>query len=88
MITEERQQEILDTLTNEEKEMVYRHVWSRHVLEDVKMRAEDLEEMVTDKQAAYAAHRYVYNGQYDCTASYWDNIDGVIKMAMEAMPNG
>lgn len=88
MITEERQQELLDTLTDEEKEMVYRHVWFLYVLEDVKSRAEDPEEAVTDRQAAYAARRYVYDGTYDCTASYWDNIDGVIKMAREMLPNG
>lgn len=63
---------------------LYRAIWKDHVLEDIRSRAEDLdEEPLTPEQEGYAADRYVYDGRYDCNLCYWDNIDNVIRLARE-----
>lgn len=68
-------------LTDEEKESIYRSVWCEHVKDDIRTHLEDMDDVLTERQIDYAAHCYVYEGKYDCTMSYWDNIEGVILLA-------
>lgn len=75
--------ELLKTLTEEEKDAIYRSVWFDRVTEDIKSRLEDTDDTLTQDQIEYAASRYVYDGEYDCTLAYWDNIDGVIQLAKD-----
>ena len=64
---------------------VYRILWFEHVLEDVT--AYMTEEAGyegpplkgQDKGTAeIVASRYVYEGDYDCNQSYWNNIDNLL----------
>lgn len=75
--------ELLKTLTEEEKDAIYRSVWFDRVTEDIKSRLKDTSDALTPDQIEYAAFRYVYDGQYDCTLAYWNNIDGVIQLAKD-----
>ena len=65
-------------LSPKAKDEIYRSVWKEHVIEDVMSRAEDIEITITEEDAAEVARRYVYEGDYDCTLSYWENIDNMI----------
>ena len=51
--------------------------------EDIKLEMEyDLNEMSKEQQDAFAekvAHRYVYDCEYDCNLSYWENLDNIIR---------
>lgn len=38
---------------------------------------------LTDLQIKYAAYLYVYEDEYDCEASYWDNLQCVVDMSLE-----
>lgn len=75
------------------KDALYRSIWFDHVCKDILSRMEDLEDEddeygnpLTEAQVQYAASRYVYDGEYDCNLSYWDNIDRVIELAREFCP--
>ena len=65
-------------LSPKAKDDIYRSVWKEHVIEDVMSRAEDIGMTITEEDAAEVANRYVYDGDYDCTLSYWANIDNLI----------
>lgn len=69
---------ILKDLTEEEKDAIYRKLWYNHVLEDVYSLSTDEDIEITDDIAETIADRYVYNGDYDCNLSYWDNIRNLI----------
>lgn len=87
---------IVDGLDAVEKDDLYRYLWADHVREDVESRlASDYEEMMlnasgeTDEDHLKAVvenvvERYVYDGDYDCNLSYWENIDNLIEKAMES----
>ena len=75
---------IYEVLTAEQKDYIYRMAWFEHVYEDVKGRLLDLD--IADEDDAFkntVAHRYVYEGDYDCNLSYWDNIDNLINECIE-----
>ena len=65
---------------------IYRCLWFRRVRIDVKDRMVDEYEdyiMATDAKIVNniidcAAEKYVYDGDYDCNQSYWENIDNLI----------
>lgn len=65
---------------------IYRYLWFKHVKIDVKDRMVDAYEdyiMKTNAEVVNtiidcAAERYVYEGDYDCNQSYWENIDNLI----------
>lgn len=71
--------ELLNTLTPEEKDGIYRAVWKERVIEDIKSRLEDTDETLSDETIDKIAERYVYEGDYDCNQSYWNNIDALIE---------
>lgn len=64
---------------------MYRSVWFDHVCEDIEGYEPDLdlEMALTKDQICYAAKRYVYDGEYDCNLSYWQNIENLIHLAQE-----
>lgn len=78
---------LMASLTEQQKDAIYRKEWHKHVCEDIrtylKDNSDDDQEPVTltDDQISYAADRYVYDGEYDCTQDYWENIQGVVDMA-------
>ncbi|MBR6475389.1 MAG: hypothetical protein IKS98_08055 [Lachnospiraceae bacterium] len=75
----------LSYLTPDEKDKIYRALWKEHVVEDAKSQIEEyiFYELIpkedVERIADQAAERYVYEGDYDCTLSYWDNIENLVK---------
>ena len=74
---------LIDSLKPYRKDELYRHLWVNHVREDVRtileeydvpyLSDDDFEAMIDD-----CANRFVYNGEYDCNADYWSNLDALI----------
>lgn len=80
--------EIFVNLTPSQRDDIYRMVWSDHVSEDVRGRLSEnpdleLNEEEEDALIEDIANAYVYNGDYDCDLSYWDNIDNLIKERLD-----
>lgn len=65
-------------LNNEAKDIIYRKVWKEHVKEDILSYAEDNGRAITDEKADAVADRYVYEGDYDCNLSYWQNLENLL----------
>lgn len=75
--------ELMEEMTEEQLDAVYRRVWSDHIYEDTIARIRDreinLEEETIEEIANAVADAWVYQGKYDCsTGTYWDNIDALI----------
>lgn len=77
MINNRKLNEILEKLTYEEQDTLYRKLWKEHVKADIQsfMTEEDIE--LSEKEVNQAAERYV-GGRYDCNLSYWENVRNVI----------
>lgn len=76
--TEEKLQNIIDSLNAYEKDMLYRMLWLEYVKSDIKAYADENDVEVKEGDVDVAADRYVFYGQYDCNISYWDNIENLI----------
>lgn len=75
----EKNWELVNSLSPKDRDEVYRYLWAGHVREDVRARAEEiLEPALAEDEVDRAAYLYVYEGEYDCNLSYWDNIDNLI----------
>lgn len=68
---------ILRALTSEEKDSLFRALWSEHVAADVKSFAESIDVNLSESQIKEAADRYV-NGEYDCNQDYWTNLETIV----------
>ena len=75
--------DLYEKMSEKQRDDIYRLVWKKYVKEDVKSRIEDLH--VLDKNdenfniiVETVATRYVYDGDYDCNLTYWENIDNLI----------
>lgn len=78
--------EVLNALSAEQQDYIYRAVWFKHVVEDVAGRLE--ERNIPDEDDSIknnVAQRYVYQGDYDCNLSYWDNIDNLINEVLKEL---
>lgn len=64
-------------LTAQEREAIYREVWTDYVCLDVVERLEELGNHLTFGSVKRIASAYV-RGAYDCDLSYWENIDALI----------
>ena len=60
------------------RDKIYREVWKEHVMEDIRSHAEDMEVELSNDDIEDIAERYVYNGDYECNLSYWQNIENLI----------
>lgn len=65
------------------KDALYRYLWADYVREDlhnriVDLRPVDLAEEKYDEVVETAMRAYVYEGDYDCNLSYWENLDRLI----------
>ena len=74
----EKMHSFVKTLSSTERDELYRYLWSDYVRNDVRehlsrddigLSDEDVNAIVED-----VVEYYVYNGEYDCELSYWDNI--------------
>jgi hypothetical protein len=70
-------------MSSEQKDAIYRYLWTQHVYEDVENRAEETETALSEEQIDEVVEEYVYYGNYDCNLSYWDNIDNLIESVIE-----
>lgn len=77
---------LIDTWSEQEKDEAYRYLWLSYVKADVISHAEDeLEDItLTDDEVEFIARRYVYEGDYDCNLSYWQNLDNLIDETIRA----
>ncbi len=82
---------ILQKLDAAEKDSLYRRLWKDYVREDVsgfldeEIEARELEIADEDKEliVGKVTNLYVYEGEYDCNLSYWDNIRNLIDPELE-----
>ena len=70
--------ELLKNLSFEEKENLFRVLWSEHVAEDFESFAEAIGMNLTNEQIKNAADRYVH-GEYDCNQDYWTNLKAILE---------
>ena len=83
--------EIRDTnAVSEYRDKIYREVWKEYVTTDILSIAKDtglcskdtdLTESIPEnlkRKAEEIADMYVYNGDYDCNLSYWENLESLI----------
>ena len=79
--------EIISSMDESEKDSLYRILWSDRVYEDVEWQLDERKiSLDEDEKEAFimeVVDRYVYNGDYDCNLSYWDNIDNLINEELE-----
>lgn len=77
---------LIDTWSEQAKDEAYRYLWLSYVKTDVISHAEDeLEDItLTDDEVELIARRYVYEGDYDCNLSYWQNLDNLIDETIRA----
>lgn len=74
---------VIENLDPGTADALYRAVWKDRVKEDILGWLEDRGEALSPEQIDYAADRYVYGGRYDCSLSYWQNIEAVVELARE-----
>ena len=80
--------EIISSMNPAEQDNLYRMLWSKHVYRDVMISLADnfpelnakLDEDIDEKDAFVMeiVNAFVYNSDYDCNLSYWDNINNLI----------
>jgi len=71
---------MIENLSPQDKDDIYRYLWYQHVEEDVYGAASQLMDPEDNLDIIeLAATRYVYELDYDCNLSYWDNIDNLIR---------
>ena len=78
MSSKEKFQEILKNLSEFDKEKIYRMVWYDHVCEDVGNEAANSDIKLTEQQIRNIAYRYVYDGDYNLTLNYYQNLHNLI----------
>lgn len=71
---DEQCDEIINNLSPAQKDLIYRKLWYNHVLEDVDSNFVN----ASDDIKKEVARRYVYDGNYDCNRSYWDNLQALV----------
>lgn len=85
-ISEMTSSELFVEMSNNQRDDIYRMVWSDHVYEDCKAQINERELSLDDEEVdaicEEVANNYVYNGRYDCNLSYWDNIDNLINESL------
>lgn len=67
--------------SEKEKDIAYCQLWLPHVVEDISSCMKEYlenDQYLTDDEILHAAHRYVYDGRYDCNLSYWQNLENLI----------
>ena len=72
--------ELLTELNYSTLDYIYRKLWANHVKEDFISRIKDDFTFLKydDSDIEECARRYVFDGDYDCNWTYWNNIDAII----------
>lgn len=72
----------IDSLDPASRDALYRRLWIEYVTEDVACHIETFDDIPCndyDTIVELVAQAYVYDGDYDCNLTYWENIDNLIK---------
>lgn len=69
----------IDKLNENERNEVFKYLWSKYIKEDVQYICEEFNIKLDDTHIDRIVYDYVYNGNYDNDISYWDNIKAVIR---------
>ena len=88
----EKLKKLVDGLDSNEKDALYRYLWAEHVGNDVWYEiSENFEEDVPPEKVEAVVEdvvsKYVYDCEYDCNLSYWDNIHNLTKKAINRINN-
>ena len=84
MSSKEKFQEIVNNLSEFDKEEIYRMVWYNHVCEDVESEAADSDIKLTEQQIRNIAYRYVYDGDYNLTLNYYQNLHNLMDKELKS----
>ena len=70
----------IDSRNDYIQDKIYRHLWKKYVVEDIKSHISDMGDDITltAKEISAAADKFVYQVNYDCNLDYWTNIETVI----------
>lgn len=74
---------IIEHMSSGQKDDIYRMLWAEQVKQDVKDRMTEINVILDDDSVLDVVHRYVYEGEYDCNYSYWDDLDTLIRNEYE-----
>lgn len=74
-ISKMKNKKLFKKMSREQRKYVYDKMRYEHVREDVIERAKDQNVKLTLSAVNKIAYEYVYEGEYECNMSYWDNID-------------
>lgn len=74
---------LIEHMSSRQKDDVYRMLWADQVEQDVKDRIAEIDVLLDDDSVLNIVHRYVYEGEYDCNHSYWDNLYALLKNEYE-----
>ncbi len=74
---------IIEHMSSGQKDDIYRMLWADQVEKDVKDRMTEIDVILDDDSVLDVVHRYVYEGEYDCNYSYWDDLDTLIRNEYE-----
>ena len=83
MTLKESDKKFAEALSSETLYAVHRYIEHQHVKVDIEDYAREQCVNLTKQVIEKAADLYVYDGEYDCNLSYWDNISNVIDKARE-----
>ena len=75
---DEKLQKKVDSLSDQERDDIYRYLWAKHVKEDIETYAKNQNYVLDSDDIRILVERYVFDGDYDCNLSYWDNIEALI----------
>lgn len=70
-----------------DKDTLYRVLWADYMYEDVYGFVKENGYSLNESGVQEVVDRYVYNGDYDCNLSYWDNINNLVQEALEKESN-
>ena len=70
-----------------DKNTLYRLLWADYMYEDVYGFVKENGYSLNESGVQEVVDRYVYNGDYDCNLSYWDNINNLVQEVLENRAN-
>ncbi len=80
---DQKLKDLVASLTDAEKDALYRYLWADYIREDVAGYCEENDICYDDDLIDAVVELYVYQGEYDCELSYWNNIDMLIRKVKE-----
>ena len=79
--------ELIHGLPHYTRDVIYCDIWFHHVKDDIESQLQQSEITLTEDEINHCARRYVYDFDYDCAVSYWNNIHRLIDEEWEKSKN-